>query len=112
MHTLRKPFAPWSYRAQPYIAWLSTIPTSRSTILGTLHRLSQMTGGEVLVPAQLSEIGALCLRIAKTFAPAIRSPTRHPIRIDTPFPQIRVVASAPASGKLKVRARTSYILEK
>ena len=81
--------------------------------LGTLHRLSQLTGGEVLVPEQLSEIGALCLRIAKdiraSYTLAYTPP--NPERYTIPR-KIRVVASVPAAGKLKVRARTSYMIEK
>ena len=81
--------------------------------LGTLHRLSQLTGGEVFVPAQVSEIGALCLRIAKdiraSYTLAYTPP--NPDQYKTPR-KIRVVASAPVTGKLKVRARTSYTLEK
>ena len=81
--------------------------------LGTLHRVSQLTGGEVFVPAQLSEIGALCLRIAKdiraSYTLAYTPP--NPDRYTIPR-KIRVAASDPASGKLRVRARTSYILEK
>jgi hypothetical protein len=81
--------------------------------LGTLHHLSQLTGGEVFVPEQFSEIGALCLRIAKdiraSYTLAYTPP--NPDRYTVPR-KIRVVASAPANGKLKVRARTSYILEK
>ena len=81
--------------------------------LGTLHRLAQLTGGEVLVPAQLSEIGALCQRIAKdiraSYTLAYTPP--NPDRYTTPR-KIRVVASTPATGKLRVRARTSYILGK
>src|SRR5882724_970894 len=81
--------------------------------LGTLHRLSQLTGGEVLMPAELSEISAVCMRIAKdiraSYTLAYTPP--NPDRYTTPR-KIRVVASAPATGKLKVRARTSYILEK
>ena len=81
--------------------------------LGTLRRLSQLTGGEVFVPAQLSEIGAMCLRIAKdiraSYTLAYTPP--NPDRYSSPR-KIRVVASAPATGKLRVRARTSYMLEK
>jgi len=81
--------------------------------LGTLHRLSQMTGGEVFVPSQLSEIGALCLRIAKDIR-ASYTLAYTPPNLDryTVPRKIRVVASAPAIGKLRVRARTSYILDK
>ncbi len=81
--------------------------------LGTLHRLSQLTGGEVFVPAQLSEIGALCLRIAKdiraSYTLAYTPP--NPEQYTAPR-KIKVVAATAATGKLRVRARTSYILEK
>jgi len=81
--------------------------------LGILHRLSQLTGGEVFVPAQLSEIGALCRRIAKdiraSYTLAYTPP--NPDRYTEPR-KIRVVASTAATGKLRVRARTSYILGK
>jgi VWFA-related protein len=81
--------------------------------LRTLHRLAQLTGGEVLVPAQLSEIAALCQRIAKdiraSYTLAYTPP--NPDRYTTPR-KIKVVASTPATGKLRVRARTSYILGK
>ena len=81
--------------------------------LGTLHRLSQLTGGEFFVPEQLSEIGGLCLRIAKdirasyTLAYTPPNPDRN-----TNSRKIKVVAATPATGKLRVRARTSYILGK
>jgi Ca-activated chloride channel family protein len=79
--------------------------------LGTLHRLSQLTGGEVFVPEQLSEIRDLCLRAAKdiraSYTLAYTPP--DPDRVATPR-KIRVVASTPATGKLRVRARTSYVL--
>ena len=81
--------------------------------LGTLHRLSNLSGGEFFTPAQLSEIGTLCLRIAKdiraSYTLAYTPP--NPDRYATPR-KIKVVASAPAIGKLRVRARTSYVLEK
>lgn len=81
--------------------------------LGTLHRLSQLTGGEAFVPEVLSDIGPLCLRIAKdirasyTLAYTPPDPDRYAIPR-----KIKVVASSPATGKLRVRARASYILEK
>ena len=81
--------------------------------LKTLRRLSQLTGGEVFVPARLSEVGALCLRIAKdiraSYTLAYTPP--NPDQYTAPR-KIRVIASTPATGKLKVRARTSYILGK
>ena len=81
--------------------------------LRTLHRLAQLTGGEVFMPAQLSEIGDVCLRIAKdiraSYTLAYTPP--DPDRYRAPR-KIKVVASTPATGKLRVRARTSYILGK
>jgi Ca-activated chloride channel family protein len=81
--------------------------------LGTLHRLAHLSGGEVFVPAQLSEIGPLCLRIAKdiraSYTLAYTPP--DPDRYSVPR-KIRVVASAPSGGKLKARARTAYALDK
>jgi Ca-activated chloride channel homolog len=81
--------------------------------LGTLHRLSQLTGGEVFVPSQLSDVSALCLRIARdirasyTLAYTPPKPDQH-----ATARKIRVVVATPATGKLRVRARTSYILDK
>jgi Ca-activated chloride channel family protein len=81
--------------------------------LGVLHRLSQISGGEVFVPTQLSEIGALCLRVAKdirvSYTLAYTPP--DPDRYSVPR-KIRVVAFAPQGGKLRVRARSAYPLEK
>lgn len=81
--------------------------------LGTLHRLAQLSGGEVFVPEQLSEIGTLCLRIAKdiraSYTLAYTPP--DPDRYSVPR-KIRVVALGPGGGKLKVRARSAYALEK
>lgn len=81
--------------------------------LGTLQRLSQLTGGEVLVPTQFSEIGELCLRIANdiraSYTLAYTPP--NPDQYMTPR-KIKVLASAPAAGRLKVRARAGYVLEK
>jgi VWFA-related protein len=80
--------------------------------LGTLRRLSQMTGGEAFTPEQDSGIGSLCQRIAKdirasyTLAYTPPHPDLYAVR------KIRVVASASPIGKLRVRARTSYVLEK
>jgi Ca-activated chloride channel family protein len=81
--------------------------------LGTLHRLAQLSGGEVFVPTQLSEISGLCLRIAKdiraSYTLAYTPP--DPDRYSVPR-KIKVVASASGAGKLKVRARTAYALDK
>lgn len=81
--------------------------------LGALRRLAQLSGGEVFVPEQLSQIGALCLRIAKdiraSYTLAYTPP--DPDRYSVPR-KIGVVATWPAGGKLKVRVRASYVLEK
>jgi Ca-activated chloride channel family protein len=81
--------------------------------LGTLHRLSHLTGGEVLVPQQLSEVGPLCLRIAKDIRASYTLAYTPPNSDRNTGPRkIRVVASTPATGRLRVRARTSYTLGK
>jgi len=72
--------------------------------LGTLHRLSQLTGGETFGPAEFYRISARVSASPQTFAPAIRSRTRRRMRIDT--------RDTPAAAKLRVRARTTYILER
>jgi VWFA-related protein len=81
--------------------------------LGALHRLAQLSGGEVFVPEQLSEIRPLCLRIAKdiraNYTLAYTPP--NPDRYSVPR-KIKVVASSPAGGKFKVLVRASYVLEK
>jgi VWFA-related protein len=81
--------------------------------LGALHRLAQLSGGEVFVPEQLSQIGAICLRIAKdiraSYTLAYTPP--DPDRYSVPR-KIKVVASSPAGGRLRVRVRASYVLEK
>lgn len=80
--------------------------------LGTLRHLSQATGGELFTP-ELSDIRALCRRIAQdirasyTLAYTPPDPDRYDISR-----KIKVTASSPGMGKIRVRARTSYILEK
>ena len=81
--------------------------------LGALHRLAQLSGGEVFVPEQFSEIRALCLQIAKdiraayTLAYTPPNPDRYSVSR-----KIKVVASSTTGAKLKVRVRASYVLEK
>ena len=78
-----------------------------------LHRLAQLSGGEVIVPAQLSEIGAACLRIAQDIRASYTLAYTPPDADRDSVPRkIKVVASAPGLSKLRVRARTDYILEK
>jgi Ca-activated chloride channel family protein len=81
--------------------------------LRVLHRLAQLSGGEVIVPLQLSEIGAACLRIAQDIRASYTLAYTPPDADRDSVPRkIKVVASAPGLGKLRVRARTDYILEK
>jgi len=81
--------------------------------LGTLRRLSQSTGGELFAPEHLSDIRTLCLRIAQdirasyTLAYTPPDPDRYDVSR-----KVKVAASSPGIGKIRVRARTSYILEK
>ena len=81
--------------------------------LATLHHLSQLSGGEIFMPSRISDIGPLCQRIARdiraSYTLAYTPP--HPESYNIPR-KIKVVASAPSAGKLRVRARTGYVLEK
>jgi len=81
--------------------------------LKVLHRLAQLSGGEVFVPAEFSEIKTLCLRVAQDIRAS------YTIAYTPPYPdrysvsrKVRVVASAPGGGKLRIHARASYVLEK
>jgi VWFA-related protein len=79
--------------------------------LGTLRHFSQISGGESFTPIDVAEINPLCLRIAEdirasyTIAYTPPQPDQHIVPR-----KIRLLASAPQVGKLKVRTRTSYIL--
>lgn len=81
--------------------------------LGTLRRFAHATGGEMFTPIKLSEVRGLCRRIAQdiraSYMLAYTPP--DPDRLDI-HRQVKVVASSPATGKLKVRARSSYTLQK
>ena len=78
--------------------------------IGTLRRISQLTGGEVFAPTEDSEIASLCKRVAKDIR-ASYTLAYTPPDPDVSAPRkIRVVAISPAGGKLRVRARTSYVL--
>ncbi len=77
---------------------------------GVLKRLAQATGGQAFLPGQLSEVVAICERIARDI--------RHqytigyvPINLarDGAHRAIRVVARASGRGSLSVRTRTGYI---
>jgi VWFA-related protein len=78
--------------------------------LGVLKRLAQATGGEAFLPGQLSEVVAICERIARDI--------RHQYTIgyvpikpahDGAYHAIRVLARAKGHDKLSVRTRTGYI---
>jgi Ca-activated chloride channel homolog len=77
---------------------------------GVLKRLARATGGEAFLPGQLSEVVAICERIARDI--------RHQYTIgyvptnlarDGAYRAIRVVARAKGPGRLSVRTRTGYI---
>ena len=77
---------------------------------GVLKRLAQATGGEAFLPGQLSEVVAICERIARDI--------RHQYTIgyvptnltrDGAYRAIRVVARAKGHDRLSVRTRTGYI---
>ena len=77
---------------------------------GVLKRLAQATGGEAFLPGQLSEVVAICERIARDI--------RHQYTIgyvptnltrDGAYHAIRVVARAKGHDRLSVRTRTGYI---
>ena len=77
---------------------------------GVLKRLAQATGGEAFLPGQLSEVVAICERIARDI--------RHqytigyvPINLarDGAYRAIRVLARAKGHDRLSVRTRTGYI---
>jgi Ca-activated chloride channel family protein len=77
---------------------------------GVLKRLAQATGGEAFFPGQLSEVVAICERIARDI--------RHQYTIgyvplnlsrDGAYRAIRVLARAKGHDRLSVRTRTGYI---
>jgi len=77
---------------------------------GVLKRLAQATGGEAFLPEKLSEVVAICERIARDI--------RHQYTIgyvpinrtrDGAYRAIRVVARAKGHDRLSVRTRTGYI---
>ena len=78
--------------------------------LGMLRRLAQTTGGEAYFPEELSEVVAICARIARDI--------RHQYTVgyvptnlsgDGAQHAIRVVAQRKGNDRLTVRTRTSYV---
>jgi VWFA-related protein len=78
--------------------------------LGMLRRLAQTTGGEAFFPEELSDVVAICARIARdirhqyTIGYVPLNPSR-----DGAQHAIRVVAGRKDSDRLTVRTRTSYV---
>ena len=75
-----------------------------------LKRLARATGGEAFFPGQLSEVVAICERIARDIRHQytigyVSSNAAHP----GAFRSIRVVAGATGKRKLLVRTRSGYI---
>ena len=77
---------------------------------GVLKRLAQASGGEAFFPAQFSEVGDICQRIARDI--------RHQYTIgyvpskpgrEGAFRAIRVTAREKGHGGMSVRTRTGYI---
>lgn len=76
---------------------------------GVLKRLAQATGGEAFLPSRLTEVVAVCERIARDIRHQytigyIPLPTRK-----SGYRAIRVVARTKDRDKLTVRTRTGYI---
>jgi Ca-activated chloride channel homolog len=75
-----------------------------------LKRLAQETGGEAFLPKRLTEVVAICERIARnirhqyTIGYAPSNPAR-----DGAYRAIRVLARGNGHGRLSVRTRTGYI---
>jgi VWFA-related protein len=77
---------------------------------GVLKRLARATGGEAFLPSQLSDVVAICGRIAGDI--------RHQYTIgyvptnrnrDSSYRAIRVLARGKGHDRLSVRTRTGYI---
>ena len=77
---------------------------------GVLRRLAEVTGGVAFLPGRLSEVVAICERIARDI--------RHQYTIgyvpikpprDGTYHAIRVVARSKDRDKMSVRTRTGYI---
>lgn len=77
---------------------------------GALERLASATGGEAFFPSRLSEVLAICGRIARDirhqytigYVPTALAP-------DGAYRAIRVLARTSGRGRLSVRTRTGYI---
>ncbi len=77
---------------------------------GVLKHLAQATGGEAFLPGEISEVVAICGRIARDIRHQYTIgyvPLKH--AHDDAYRTIRVVARAKGHEKLSVRTRTGYI---
>ena len=77
---------------------------------GVLKRLAQATGGEAFFPGELSEVVAICERIARDIRHqyTIGYVPSNPAR-DGTYHAIRVIAQTNGHDRLSVRTRTGYI---
>lgn len=77
---------------------------------GVLKRLARATGGEAFLPDQITEVVAICERIARDIRHqyTIGYVPVNPAR-DGSYRAIRVLARTKDQGKLSVRTRTGYI---
>ena len=77
---------------------------------GVLKRLAAATGGEAFFPDQLSEVVAICERIARDIRHqyTIGYVPSNPAR-DGTYRAIRVLARAKGHGRLSVRTRSGYL---
>ena len=79
---------------------------------GVLRRLARATGGEAFFPEKVSDVMAICTRIARdirhqyTIGYVPTNPTRN-----GGYRAVRVIARAPGHGKLLVRTRAGYIAQ-
>lgn len=75
-----------------------------------LHRLAEATGGEAFFPGELSDVVAICERIAHD----IRNQytigyVSSNVKRDGVYRTVRVAVQAPGYGKLFVRTRPAYV---
>ena len=76
---------------------------------GVLKRLAKATGGQAFLPGHISEVVAICERIARDIRHqyTIGYVPTNPAR-DGAYRAIRVVAKAKGQDRLSVRTRTGY----
>ncbi len=84
-------------------------PYDRDANPRVLSRLAQATGGEAFFPGQLSEVAAICERIARDIRNqyTVGYVSTNAQR-DGSYRTVRVTAQAPSHGRLSVRTRPGY----